>query len=85
MARSILRKVEDKWLDPDFIVRRAIATFETTYYGGEAIPSYLIMAGGARKSDRISIMTAARTDVRLLMRGDDHFKLRNARMAFIWE
>ncbi|MBU4200382.1 MAG: hypothetical protein KKG09_10145 [Verrucomicrobia bacterium] len=41
----ILRKVEDKWLDPDFIVRRAIATFETTYYGGEAFPSTLIMAG----------------------------------------
>jgi len=37
----ILRKVEDQWLDPDFIVRRAIATFETTYYGGEAIPSTL--------------------------------------------
>ena len=40
----IARKVEDKWLDPDFIVRRAIATFETTYYGGEAIPSTLNMA-----------------------------------------
>ena len=40
----ILRKVEDKWLDPDFIVRRAIAAFETTYYGGEAIPSTLNLA-----------------------------------------
>lgn len=34
----------DRWLDPDFIVQQAIATFETTYYGGEAIPSALNMA-----------------------------------------
>lgn len=40
----VLRKVEDKWLDPDYIVQNAIATFETTYYGGEAIPSVLNMA-----------------------------------------
>lgn len=36
---------EQKWLDPEFFVRSAHAEFETTYYGGEAFPSRLIMAG----------------------------------------
>ena len=36
---------EQKWLDPEFIMRNALSQFETTYYGGEAIPSYLLMAG----------------------------------------
>jgi hypothetical protein len=36
---------EQKWLDPDFIVRTMLAEFESTYYGGEAFPSYLLMAG----------------------------------------
>lgn len=36
---------EQKWLDPEFIVRNALNQFATTYYGGEAIPSTLLMAG----------------------------------------
>lgn len=43
-AWPVLRKVEDKWLDPDFIVKQALAGFESTYYGGEAMPSTLNMA-----------------------------------------
>ena len=35
---------EQKFLDPEFIVRNALNQFETTYYGGEAIPSVLLMA-----------------------------------------
>lgn len=36
---------EQKWLDPDYIVRSFLARFESTCYGGEAYPSGLIMAG----------------------------------------
>ena len=36
---------EQKWLDPDYNVRAMLATFESTWYGGESIPSYLLMAG----------------------------------------
>ena len=39
-----LKKPEDRWLDPEYIVQSALATFATTYYGGEAIPSALNMA-----------------------------------------
>lgn len=35
---------EQMWLDPEFIVRNALKQFETAYYGGEAIPSTLLMA-----------------------------------------
>jgi hypothetical protein len=36
---------EQKWLDPDFFIRSLRAELESTYYGGEAFPSKLIMAG----------------------------------------
>jgi hypothetical protein len=36
---------EQKWLDPDFIIRNMLAEFESTYYAGESIPSGLLMAG----------------------------------------
>lgn len=38
---------EEKWLDPGFIVRDAMSWFEPNYYGGEYIPSYLLMAAWA--------------------------------------
>lgn len=38
---------EEKWLDPDFVVRRMLAEYEATWYGGEAMPSSLLMAGWA--------------------------------------
>jgi hypothetical protein len=38
---------EQKWLDPDYFIRSLRAEFATTYYGGEEIPSKLIMAGWA--------------------------------------
>ncbi|MBI2440678.1 MAG: hypothetical protein HYV35_04825 [Lentisphaerae bacterium] len=41
----IARRDEDLWLDPGYIVQRALAAFANTYYGGEAIPSTLNMAG----------------------------------------
>jgi hypothetical protein len=38
---------EQRWLDPDWLVRSFLDQFETTYYAGEAFPSGLIMAGWA--------------------------------------
>ncbi len=37
--------VEDRWLDPDWLVARALAELEGTWWGGEAIPSFLINGG----------------------------------------
>ena len=36
---------EQKWLDPDYIVRDLLDGMRATWYGGESIPSYLLMAG----------------------------------------
>lgn len=36
---------EQRWLDPDWLVRSFLDGFESTYYAGEAFPSSLIMAG----------------------------------------
>ena len=36
---------EQKWLDPEFVIPDMLARIESTYWGGEAIPSYLLMAG----------------------------------------
>ncbi len=36
---------EQRWLDPDFNVRAMPSQYETTYYGGEALPGWLLMAG----------------------------------------
>lgn len=39
-----LKKPEDRWLDPEYIVQSALTSFETTYYGGESIPSAFNMS-----------------------------------------
>lgn len=39
------RTLEQKWLDPDWIIPHALATIESTWWGSEAIPSYLLMGG----------------------------------------
>lgn len=36
---------EQKWLDPDWVLRNMTARLESTWWGGESIPSYLLMAG----------------------------------------
>lgn len=36
---------EQKWLDPEFIVRSMQARMENTYYAGESFPGGLLMAG----------------------------------------
>jgi len=36
---------EEYWLDPDYLARLAIARVENTHWGGEAIPSILLMGG----------------------------------------
>ena len=36
---------EQKWLDPDWIRKDILARMESTWWGGEAVPSYLLMAG----------------------------------------
>jgi hypothetical protein len=38
---------EQQWLDPAYVVPAALAQIESTYWGGEAIPSYLLMGGWA--------------------------------------
>ncbi len=35
----------DKWLDPDWVCADIAARLESTWWGGEAIPSYLLMGG----------------------------------------
>ncbi|MDP6778182.1 MAG: hypothetical protein QGI83_15610 [Candidatus Latescibacteria bacterium] len=34
-----------KWLDPDWVLRDLTARIESTWWGGEALPSYLLMGG----------------------------------------
>ncbi|TFG72896.1 MAG: hypothetical protein E4H27_01775 [Anaerolineales bacterium] len=34
-----------KWLDPDWVLADLSASLESTWWGGEAIPSYLLMGG----------------------------------------
>jgi len=36
---------EAQWLDPDWVVGNALSKIEGAWWGGEAIPSYLVMAG----------------------------------------
>lgn len=36
---------ETRWLDPDWVLADARATLESTWWGGEALPSYLLMGG----------------------------------------
>jgi hypothetical protein len=36
---------EARWLDPDWVVADALRTMAGTWWGGEAIPSYILMAG----------------------------------------
>ena len=36
---------EAQWLDPDYVTAAAHATLENTWWGGEAIPGVLVMAG----------------------------------------
>ena len=35
---------EAQWLDPDWVVREALYKIENTWWGGEAIPSYLLLS-----------------------------------------
>jgi hypothetical protein len=34
-----------KWLDPDWVRADIVASLESTWWGGEAVPSYLLMGG----------------------------------------
>lgn len=45
--RSVPRPADDeaRWLDPDYLVADALRQIESTWWGGEAIPSYLLMGG----------------------------------------
>ncbi|MCY2930105.1 MAG: hypothetical protein NTV86_11540 [Planctomycetota bacterium] len=36
---------EQRWMDPAWVVPHALACMQSTWWGGEAIPSYLLMAG----------------------------------------
>jgi len=36
---------EDRWLNPEYLVQSARARLESTWWGGEAVPSVLLMAG----------------------------------------
>lgn len=38
---------EQRWLDPDYNMRAMFAQYETTYYGGESLPGWILMAGWA--------------------------------------
>lgn len=39
------RDAEAKWLDPEYVIPAALASVENRWWGGESIPSYLIMSG----------------------------------------
>jgi hypothetical protein len=36
---------QQKWLDPDWVCKDIYARLENTWWGGEAVPSYLLMGG----------------------------------------
>jgi hypothetical protein len=36
---------EDRWLDPDWVISNLTASIENTWWGGESVPSYLLMGG----------------------------------------
>ena len=38
---------EARWLDPDYVLALARRQLETTWWGGEATPSFLLLAGWA--------------------------------------
>lgn len=37
--------IESRWLDPDHLVASALHQIESTWWGGEAVPSFLLMSG----------------------------------------
>jgi hypothetical protein len=39
------RDVEARWLDPDYVIPAGLAGMENRWWGGEAIPSFLVMSG----------------------------------------
>lgn len=39
------RDAETRWLDEDWVIRHALNTIKNTWWGGESIPSYLLLAG----------------------------------------
>ena len=39
------RSLEQRWIDPAWNARAALATMRNTWWGGEAVPSYLLMCG----------------------------------------
>jgi 5-methyltetrahydrofolate--homocysteine methyltransferase len=39
------RDAEARWMDPDYVIPTALATIENQWWGGESIPSYLLMGG----------------------------------------
>jgi hypothetical protein len=39
------RDAEARWLDPDYVIPAGIASIENQWWGGEAVPSFLLMAG----------------------------------------
>jgi hypothetical protein len=41
------RDFKEKWTDPEYIIKNAIAQFESIYYGGEAIPAITLLVGYA--------------------------------------
>jgi len=45
VPRSRPESPEQKWIDPEFVAADAVASFENAWFGGEAIPSYLVMSG----------------------------------------
>ena len=42
---SLPTSAEMKWLDPSWVIQDALAQLQNTWWGGEAIPSYLLLAG----------------------------------------
>ncbi len=39
------RDAEARWMDPNYIIPHALASIENQWWGGESIPSYLLMCG----------------------------------------
>jgi hypothetical protein len=44
-VRPPVRDAESKWLDPGIVIPHGLAFMEEHWWGGEAIPSFLIMSG----------------------------------------
>ena len=39
------RDAESRWLDPDYVIPAGLAGIENRWWGGEAVPSFLVMSG----------------------------------------